>query len=173
MRVKRYVTGLILLLVLLSGCATRRAADFELLLYQGEGELGSASLMFSDVLAQGKPVVLAMWASSCPVCLTDMALLEQVSADYAGEVVFVGLHIGHFVDLGTEEGARAFLEDEGITFPNGFTPKVMVVRDYEVLEVPSIFYVKPNGRILDQTYGLVRDTALREHIDALITAASD
>jgi thiol-disulfide isomerase/thioredoxin len=173
MRKKYYIIGLILLLlVLLSGCATRRAADFELVLYQGADALGSESLMFSDVLAQQKPIVLAMWAASCPSCRADMALLQQVSADYEGEVLFIGVHIGDFVDLGTEEGALAFLEDEGITFPNGFTPKVMVIREYEVLEVPSIFYVKPNGRIVDQTYGLVRDAALREHIDALIAASS-
>ena len=171
MRTKYYSIGLILLALILSGCATRRTADFELDLYQGADVLGGESLMFSDVLAQGKPVVLAMWASSCPSCRTDMALLEQASVDYGGEVLFVGLHIGDFVDLGTEEGARAFLKDEGITFPNGFTPKVMVIREYEVLEVPSIFYVKPNGRILDQTYGLVRDDALREHIDELISAS--
>jgi len=171
MRNRPYIVGLILLALVLSGCVTRHAADFELVLYQGADVLGGESLMFSDVLAQRKPVVLAMWASSCPSCLADMALLEQASADYDGEVLFVGLHIGDFVDLGTEESARAFLEGEGITFPNGFTPKVMVVREYEVLEVPSIFYVKPNGRILDQTYGLVRDDALREHIDALIAAS--
>ena len=173
MRNRQYVTALILLALLLSGCTTRRAADFELVLYQGGDVLGDETLMFSDVLDQGKPVVLALWATSCPSCRTDMTLLEQASADYGSEVVFVGLHIGHFVDLGTEEDARAFLEDEGITFPNGFTPKVMVIREYEVLEVPSIFYVKPNGKIVDQTYGLVRDEALREHIDALIVASGN
>ncbi|MBN1262318.1 MAG: TlpA family protein disulfide reductase [Anaerolineae bacterium] len=170
MRTKHIVIGIILLTLILSGCATRRAADFELTLYQGGDVFGAEVLMFSDVLAQGRPVVLAMWAATCPTCLADMALLEQVSADYDGEVLFVGLHIGDFVDLGTEEGALAFLKDEGITFPNGFTPKVMVIREYEVLEVPSIYYIKSNGRILDQSYGLIRDAALREHIDALLTA---
>jgi thiol-disulfide isomerase/thioredoxin len=172
MQTKHSIIGLVLLALMLSGCATRPATDFELVLYQGADVLGSESIMFSDVLAQGKPVVLAMWASSCPACRTDMALLEQASVDYGNEVLFVGLHIGHFVNLGSEEGAVAFLDDEGITFPNGFTPKVSVVRDYEVLEAPSIFYIKPNGEILDQTYGLVQDDALRAHIEELI-AASD
>jgi thiol-disulfide isomerase/thioredoxin len=149
----------------------QRAADFELVLYQGADVLGDESVTFSEMLAQGKPVVLVMWASSCPSCLTDMALLEQASVDYGGQVLFVGLHIGHFVNLGTEEGALAFLEDEEITFPNGFTPEVSVVRAYEVLEVPSIYYVKPNGRILEQTVGLVRDDDLRERIDELIAAS--
>jgi thiol-disulfide isomerase/thioredoxin len=149
----------------------QRAADFELVLYQGADVLSDESVTFSEVLAQGKPVVLVMWASSCPSCLTDMALLEQASVGYGGEVLFVGLHIGHFVNLGTEEGALAFLEDEEITFPNGFTPEVSVVRAYEVLEVPSIYYVKPNGRILEQTVGLVRDDDLRERIDELIAAS--
>ncbi|MBN1977836.1 MAG: TlpA family protein disulfide reductase [Anaerolineae bacterium] len=172
MRTRYFIIGLVLLALMLNGCVTRRATDFEFVLYQGADVLGSESIMFSDVLAQGKPVVLAMWASSCPSCRIDMTLLEQASADYGDEVLIVGLHIGHFVNLGTEEGALAFLEDEGITFPNGFTPKVSVVRDYEVLEVPSIYYIKPSGKILSQTYGLVRDDALRDHIDELIAASS-
>lgn len=165
------IIGLALLALVLSGCGMQRAADFELVLYQGADVLSDESVTFSEVLAQGKPVVLVMWASSCPSCLTDMALLEQASVGYGGEVLFVGLHIGHFVNLGTEEGALAFLEDEEITFPNGFTPEVSVVRAYEVLEVPSIYYVKPNGRILEQTVGLVRDDDLRERIDELIAAS--
>jgi thiol-disulfide isomerase/thioredoxin len=172
MRIAHFIVGFILVVSVLNGCAAQRAADFELVLYQGADVLGGESVMFSEVLAQGKPVVLAMWASSCPSCLVDMALLEQASADYGDEVLFVGLHIGHFVDLGDEEGALTFLDNEGITFPNGFTPKVSVVRDYEVLEAPSIYYIKPNGAILDQTYGLVRDGALREHIDELIAAST-
>lgn len=171
MRITHLVVGFAFLALMLSGCVTQRATDFELVLYQGADVLGGESVMFSEVLAQGKPVVLAMWASSCPSCLVDMALLEQASVDYGDEVLFVGLHIGHFVDLGSEEDALAFLDDEGITFPNGFTPKVSVVRDYEVLEVPSIYYIKPSGKILDQTSGLVHDDALREHIDELITAS--
>lgn len=172
MRITRLIIGSVLLTLVLSSCVTQRAADFEFVPYQGADVLGGESIMFSEVLAQGKPVVLAMWASSCPSCRVDMVLLEQASVDYGDEVLFVGLHIGHFVNLGTEEAALDFLDDEGITFPNGFTPKVSVVRDYEVLEAPSIYYIKPNGQILGQTYGLVRDDALREHIEELI-AVSD
>jgi thiol-disulfide isomerase/thioredoxin len=182
MRITRLVIGFGLLALVLSGCATRQAADvpaeseletdFELVLYQGADVLGDERIKFSEVLAQGKPVVLIMWASSCPSCRIDMGLLEAAGADYAGEVLIVGLHIGHFVGMGSEESARAFLSDEGITFPNGATPDINVIRDYEVLNTPSIYFVKPSGEIIQRVYGLVGDADLRGHIDELV-AASD
>lgn len=183
MRITHLVIGISLLAILLSGCAPalQQAAgapaqseletDFELVLYQGADVLGGESVKFSQVLAQGKPVVLIMWASSCPSCLVDMVLLERARADY-DDVLFVGLHIGQFVGLGNEEGALAFLEDEGITFPNGFTSDSSIVRDYEVLNTPSIYYFKPSGEILDRTYGLVREDALREYINDLVAAST-
>jgi thiol-disulfide isomerase/thioredoxin len=180
MRIKRLVIGIVLLALVLSGCATRQAADisvgseletdFEFVLYQGADVLGGERIKFSQVLAQGKPVVLIMWASGCPSCRIDMGLLQAADADYGDEVLIVGLHIGHFVGLGSEEGARAFLSDEEITFPNGATPDTNVIRDYEVLNTPSIYFIKPSGEIIQRVYGLVGDTDLRGHIDDLIAA---
>jgi len=182
MRITRFVIGFGLLALVLSGCATPQAAnvpagseletDFEFVLYQGADVLGGERIKFSEVLAQGKPVVLIMWASSCPSCRIDMGLLEAAGADYGNEVLIVGLHIGHFVGLGSEESARTFLSDEGITFPNGATPDINVIRDYEVLNTPSIYFVKPSGEIVQRVYGLVGNVDLRGHIDDLI-AASD
>ena len=181
MRITHLIIGFGLLALVLSGCVTQQAAgvpagseletDFELVLYQGADVLGGETVKLSEVLAQGKPVVLVMWASSCPSCRIDMAPLEAVSADYGDEVLIVGLHIGHFVGLGSEESARAFLSDKGITFPNGVTPDINVIRDYEVLNTPSMYFIKPSGEIIHRVYGLVGDADLRGYIDDLVAAS--
>ena len=183
MRIAHLLIGFVLLALALSGCvpAAQQAVDvaagseletdFDLVLYRGADVLGGETIKFSEVLTQGKPVVLIMWASSCPSCRIDMSLLQAAGADYGDEVLFVGVHIGSFVGLGSEEGARAFLSDKGITFPNGTTPDVSVLRDYEVLSTPSIYFIKPSGEIVQRAYGLVGDADLRGHIDELIEAS--
>jgi thiol-disulfide isomerase/thioredoxin len=47
-------------------------ADFVVLVYQGQDELGGSEVQFSELLAEGKPVVLNMWAGLCPPCRLEM-----------------------------------------------------------------------------------------------------
>jgi thiol-disulfide isomerase/thioredoxin len=78
-------------------------ADVEINLCQGEDVLGGESILFSEAFAQGKPVVLSLWAGLCPVGRIEMPELEQACAEYGDQVLFIGLDVGLFVDLGSQE----------------------------------------------------------------------
>ena len=52
-------------------------ADFPVIVYQGAGLSQGDQVMFSELVAQGKPVVLNFWAGLCPPCRLEMPTCRQ------------------------------------------------------------------------------------------------
>ena len=148
-------------------------ADFEIAVYQGQDVLGGQSVRFSELFAQGKPVVLSFWAGLCPICRTEMPELEEVYSEYGGRILIVGLDVGPFVGLGSAEDALALLEELDITYPAGTTSDAMILRDYMVLGTPATVFLLPNGEVLQQWNGLLAGQQLRDNIDALVEASGN
>jgi thiol-disulfide isomerase/thioredoxin len=147
-------------------------SDFEITVYQGEDVLGGQLVRFSEVLAQGKPVVLNMWAGLCPICRTEMPELQEAYEKYGDRVLFVGVDIGPFVGLGSKEEALALLDELEITYPAGTTSDATVMRDYKVLGTPANYFLKPDGEIIQQWNGFLTGDQLNGHIEALLEASA-
>jgi len=134
------------------------APDFTLELFDG----GNISL--SDL--QGQIVVLNFWASWCPPCREEAPTLESVWQRYSGQGVSV---IG--VDYkDTEPPARAFIEEFGITYPNGPDPRSRIARAYGVQGVPETFVITQKGEIAKVFVGSPTEgqvTAVLEELLAL------
>jgi len=154
------------------GVGVELDSDFEIIAYQGQDVLGGPSVMFSEVLAQGRPVVLNLWAGLCPVCRAEMPELQAAYDEYGDRVLVVGVDIGPFIGLGSEKDARALLDELEITFPAGTTSDAGVVRDYRVLGTPTTLFVKPNGETVEQWTGRLTPGQLNEYIEALLDASS-
>ena len=152
--------------------SSQLSADFEINVYQGEDALGGSSVKFSEVLAQGRPVVLALWAGLCPLCRAEMPHLEEAHLTYGSEILMVGVDIGPFVGLGSEEDAIALLDELKITFAAGSTPDATVVREYRVLGTPSTLFFTPTGELMQQWNGMLTEKQLSELIEALIEAST-
>ena len=147
-------------------------SDFEITVYQGEDVLGGQSVRFSEVLAQGKPVVLNMWAGLCPICRTEMPELQEAYNEYGDRVLIVGVDIGPFVGLGSKEDALALLDELEITYPAGTTSDVTVMRDYKVLGTPANYFLKPNGEVIQQWNGILTEDQLNGHIEELLKVSA-
>ncbi len=154
------------------GVSVELDSDFEIIAYQGEDVLGGSSVMFSEVLAQGRPVVLNLWAGLCPVCRAEMPELQAAHEEYGDRVLVIGVDIGPFVGLGSEEDARALLDELKITFPAGTTSDAGVVRDYKVLGTPTTLFFKPDGEIIQRWTGRLTPGQLNEYIEALLDAST-
>ena len=150
----------------------RLTADFEIVVYQGEDELGGGAALFSEVLAQGRPVVLNMWAGLCPICRAELPGLQQAYEKHGDRVLVLGVDVGPFIGLGSQSDGRALLDELGITFPAGTTPDVKIMRDYKVLGTPATYFLKPNGEIIQQRNGLLGESQLNGFIEALIEASA-
>jgi thiol-disulfide isomerase/thioredoxin len=144
------------------------AYDFPIGLYQGERELGAQELEFSEVFAQGKPVILILWAGLCPTCRFELPLVQETYARYGEQVLFVGVDIGPFTGLGFEPEGRALLKELEVTFPAGSTPDSDITREYEVFGVPETLFFSADGKLVERFGGLVNETKLEQTIQALL-----
>jgi thiol-disulfide isomerase/thioredoxin len=146
-------------------------ADFRIALYQSEDVLGGQVVKFSELFAQGKPVVLSVWAGLCPVCRIEMPDLQEAYIEYEDRVLVVGIDVGPFVGLGSQEDGRALIDDLDITYPAGTTPDSAILREYRVLGTPATYFFTPSGRVTDQWNGLLNGAQLRDKIDELLEAS--
>jgi cytochrome c biogenesis protein CcmG/thiol:disulfide interchange protein DsbE len=113
---------------------------------------------------RGKVVVLNFWASWCyPACYEEAPVLEQGWRAWRERgVVVVGVDIQD-----TEDKARKFMADFGITFPNAPDGGGKVSIDYGVYGVPETFFIDKQGRIRTKHVGAVTDAVFRSTVEAL------
>jgi cytochrome c biogenesis protein CcmG/thiol:disulfide interchange protein DsbE len=129
------------------------APAFELALIDG----GTARL--EDL--RGKVVFLNFWASWCPPCREEARMLEAAWQAYRDrDVIFVGANIQD-----QEPNARAFLEEFGVTYPNGIDRGSRVAIDYGVWGLPETFIIDRTGRITYKNVGGIGWATLTARLD--------
>ena len=112
------------------------APDFELITFSGETH------QLSDF--RGSVVVVNFWASWCESCKPEAKDLENAYQYYRarGDVMFLGVD---YVDI--EPEALAYLEEFGITYPNGPDLRTEISQAYRIRGVPETFIIDQNGVI--------------------------
>lgn len=111
------------------------APDFEFRLLDG------SVMRLSDY--RGRVVFLNFWASWCPPCRAEAPLLEFTWRQVKDRgVIFLGVNIQD-----TEQGAQRFIEEFGITYPNGRDPQSRIAINYGVYGIPETFFIDREGRI--------------------------
>ena len=146
------------------------APDFSFTLYQGESRLGAAILDLSDL--QGRPTVLNFWAGLCPPCRAELPDLQLFYEDFNDQVNVVGVDIGTFTGLGNQDDAQNLLRELEIAYPNGFTSDDTVVRRYQVLSMPTTFFINSKGEIFKKWNGALNRDILTEQTTELLSRES-
>lgn len=131
------------------------APNFSLQLFNG-GQLSLADL-------RDQVIVVTFWASWCEPCQEEAPVLEKAWQEYQGQgVTFIGIA---YKD--TENKARAFLDEFGITYPNALDPGNRVARAYRVQGVPETFFIK-DGEIAGLYLGPLTEDQLVTRIERLL-----
>ena len=146
--------------------------DFQLAVYQGEDVLGGQEVDFSDVVGQGKPVVLNFWAGLCPPCRLEMPDLQEVHEEFGDQVTLVGVDVGTFTGLGDEQEGRNLLQEVGVTYPTGTTANADVMRTYQVIGMPTTLFISPDGEIVERWTGLLTKDKMVELVEELLEASA-
>jgi cytochrome c biogenesis protein CcmG, thiol:disulfide interchange protein DsbE len=118
-----------------------------------------------DLEAQrGNVVVINFWASWCyPACYEEAPVLEEGWRTWRERgVVVVGVNIQD-----TEDKARGFLADFGLTFPNAPDPSGKVAIDFGLYGVPETFFIDRQGRIRAKHVGAVTAAVFRAQVETL------
>lgn len=147
-------------------------ADFQIAVYHGNSVVGGEEVRFSELLGQGKPVVLNLWAGLCPPCRLEMPDLQAVSEEFSDEIVLFGLDVGPFTNLGTSEDGQRLIHELGVSYPVGTTFDADVVRAYELIGMPTTYFITPDGEIIRQCTGLLTEDKLAELVQELLEASA-
>ncbi len=110
---------------------------------------------------RGQVVFLNFWASWCPPCRAEARTLEAAWQKYQDrDVVFLGVNIQD-----TDEAARGFLQEFGITYPNGRDGAGKIAIDYGVWGLPETFIIDRDGRITYKHIGALGRTTITTKLD--------
>jgi peroxiredoxin len=98
---------------------------------------------------RGKVVVLNFWATWCPPCRYEMPSMQRGwEAAGADGVVFLGVNVGEDADT-----VFMFLADYSVEFPLLLDKDATVIKEYQVVGLPTTFIIDPQGRITHRVIG--------------------
>jgi thiol-disulfide isomerase/thioredoxin len=144
-------------------------ADFTIILYQGQEELGTEQVSLSYL--RGNPLVINYWAGLCPPCRAEMPEFQEFRDDYDGRVTLVGVDLGRFLGLGSQEDARKLLDDLGVTYAAGYTEDGAVLEAHRVLGLPTTIFVNADGKLHRKWDGVLNKAKLSEIADEMLAGA--
>jgi hypothetical protein len=93
---------------------------------------------------------------------------EAASEQLGDQVLFLGLDVGPFTNLGTSEDGQALTQELGVAYPVGTTSDSEVVKDYKLIGMPTTYFVSPSGEIVQQWTGLLTEDKLVELVEELL-----
>ena len=136
------------------------APEIEFSLFDGR------ELVLSDY--RGQPMVINFWASWCAPCRQEALVLERSWRAYRDDgVIFLGVDIQD-----SEESARAFLSEYGITYPNGRDTDGQISVDYGVVGLPVTFFVNSEGAIDRRWVGAISERQLVAWVDEVVAGVA-
>ena len=128
---------------------------------------------------KGAPVVVNFWASWCVSCAAEAAELERAWKEYGPR----GLRIVGVTYRDDTEAARAFVKEEGVSYPSIRDPEEELASAFGLQGVPETFFIdhdwkfagiesaatigSRNGTVIK---GPIPGAVLRRRVEALLDA---
>jgi len=111
--------------------------------------LGGGQITLSEL--RGQPVVLNLWATWCGPCREEMPTIEKVYRDYKDlGLVVIGLNL---TSQDSEQAVAAFVQELGLTFPIALDRDGSVSNRYQLLGLPTTFFIDREGVIRSVVVG--------------------
>jgi cytochrome c biogenesis protein CcmG/thiol:disulfide interchange protein DsbE len=134
----------------------RAAPEFTLTTFKG------STISLQDL--RGKPVVINFWASWCPPCRIEAALIERTwRANKNRGLLFLGVNIQD-----RKEDALKYIREFEITYPNGPDPTGEISIDYGVSGLPVTFFVSSKGEVVRRWVGAIEKSVLSSSIEEIM-----
>ena len=118
---------------------------------------------------EGKVILLNFWATWCGPCVGEMPAFEQLQETYGEDLVLLAVNSGE--DEGT---VKAFLEENGYTFPVVLDQEYAVSNLYPTEGIPYTVIIGTDGKVAAIQLGAADADTMYAHycelIDGLLAA---
>ena len=143
------------------------AADFPIIVSQGQDVLGGGEVAMASLLGQ-RPVVLNFWAAECPPCRAELPEFQSFHENYGDRVLVLGIDLGQFTGQGTPEQGRELLAELGVRFPAGYTEDASALPNYAVLGLPTTVFIDADGSVFTKWTGALNEEVLVEKAEEML-----
>ena len=148
-------------LVACSSSAREPAPDFPITIFQGEEVVGGQEINLRDLVGE-RPIVLNFWAGLCPPCRAELPDLQEFHEEFQDRVLTLGVDLGQFFGLGSQQDAIDLLNELGITYPTGSADGSKIIEEYEIFGIPATVFIDAQGEIFETRKSIVTSKILEE-----------
>lgn len=129
-----------------------QAPDFELKTIDGK------IVRLADF--KGQPVMLNFFATWCPPCRTEMPTLQEIYREYESQgFVLLAINLNE-----SNLAVNKFRESYGLTFPIVIDKEDRVSRVYDIVPLPTSYFVDRNGVVQGRWTGELSKEKLRSFV---------
>lgn len=114
----------------------------------------------------GKPVILNFWASWCGPCKSEMPDFEEAYKEYGDQIHFLMINLTDGSQE-TQEGAAAFIAEQGYTFPVFYDMTYNAAGQYVSSGIPITYFIDAEGNFVAYGQGALDAETLQTGIDML------
>ena len=118
-------------------------------------------------ILEAKPAVINFWTSKCPPCREEMPDFEEMYQEMKDQVQFIMVDgVGCMGE--TEESGRAYVEEQGFTFPVYYDKEMDAVINYGIQAFPTTYILNSEGRLVTGGSGMISRETLQELLDEVM-----
>ncbi len=147
----------VLFLFLLANVQAQEAPPFRLVGIDGEE--------YSLADFRGQPIILSFFTTWCPYCAQELPLLEKLYREYHEKASLVVLGID---PQEPKDRVVRFTERLGISFPVLLDPKGEATLAYRVFGFPTLFFINPEGQMVDIIFGGSSEAVIRRKLENIL-----
>lgn len=123
---------------------------------------------------KGKVVFLNFWATWCPPCKMEMPDIQKIYEKYEkqgeeSEVVILSVAAPNTQDEKDIDGIKAFLEENGYTYPVLMDDGGYTFGAYRISSLPTTFMIDKEGNVFGYVQGGLTQEAMESIIEQTIT----
>ena len=113
---------------------------------------------------RGRPVMLNFFASWCPPCQAEAPDLVKMYDRYQGKIIFLGIDM---TETDSPAAVSAFMKKVGMTYPVLLDGMGKVARQYDVISIPTSFFINAQGKIVQRVEGAMNQQTLQTDLAQL------